>query len=82
MASILYARPSISNPTDPNSHTYPATDRNGSYGWIIPLPFWVCIHNPQLGAVLVGIGYGRFHLGQKKVLDDKLLSIYSKLKYV
>ena len=32
-------------------------------------------HNPQLDAVLAGIGYGRSHLGQKKVPNGTLLSI-------
>ena len=35
----------------------------------------IWLHNPQLGAVLAGIGYQRSHLGQKKVPDDKVLSI-------
>ena len=39
----------------------------------------VVILNPQLGPVLAGIGYGRSHLGRKKVSDRTLLLMYCVL---
>ena len=40
------------------------------------------VHNPQLGAVLAGIGYGRSRLGQKKVTNGTLLSMYCVFQIV